>query len=323
MIESPVKVSLIVPIYNVEKYISCCLNSCINQTLYDIEIICVNDGSTDNSLSMLQEFAKIDNRVKIVNKENGGLSSARNAGIKVACGSIIMFLDSDDYLQLNACERVWCEFLEKPTDIVIFGTNIFPINPEPSQWHRNVLWINTKRFYSFTPKVLFKTNGSTPFVWRQAFSRQLISTNDVLFDEDVKYGEDTVFQLKIFPHARNFSFISDQLYNYRWYREGSLMSSLRDEIDNRISNHLEFVENITEYWKQQGWLDSYGSEYLQWLLTFLVPDIKEKEVKKADEHFEKLNNLLVKYDLKKHFRNINALARTFARMLPAYVRKYK
>ncbi len=125
----PVKVSVIVPVYNVEQYLSACLHSCVNQTLYDIEIICVNDGSTDGSLAILQAFAQRDHRVKIIDKPNGGLSSARNAGIDQANGEMIMFLDSDDYLSLNACERVWTETLEAPTDVIIFGTRIFPNSP--------------------------------------------------------------------------------------------------------------------------------------------------------------------------------------------------
>ena len=92
------KVSIIVPIYNVEPYLSSCLASCLNQTLKDIEIICVNDGSTDHSLEIVKEFQKADRRIRIIDKENGGLSSARNAGITAARGEWLVFLDSDDML---------------------------------------------------------------------------------------------------------------------------------------------------------------------------------------------------------------------------------
>lgn len=316
MIGCPVKVSVIVPVYNVEKYLSTCLTSCINQTLYDIEIICVNDGSTDNSLNILKEFAEADNRIIIVDKENGGLSSARNAGIKAACGNIIMFLDSDDYLSLNACERVWVETLQAPTDIIVFGTNIFPLTPEPSNWHRQVLTVTTRRYSQFTPDVLFCETAAKPFVWRQAFAKKLFDEHGLFFNEDVKYGEDMVFQLEMFPHAENFAFISDCLYNYRWYREGSLMSSLRDDIDQRITEHMSFVEIITEYWKNQGWLELYGTDYVEWILSFLVVDIKNKEVQKENEHFERLNEILTKYGLKKHLRKVTPYFRTFVKMLP-------
>ena len=94
----PAKVSLIVPVYNVEKYLGKCLESCRNQTLNDLEIICVDDGSTDSSGRILDEFAAEDSRVIVIHKENGGVSSARNAGLKAANGELIMFLDADDFL---------------------------------------------------------------------------------------------------------------------------------------------------------------------------------------------------------------------------------
>lgn len=121
------KFSIIIPIYNVEDYLSKCLDSVIEQTLMDIEIICVNDGSKDKSLNILQQYSNNDNRIRIISKENGGLSSARNAGLKVAKGDYICFLDSDDYAEPNLCERLYTEILEYKPDIIAFGANIFPL----------------------------------------------------------------------------------------------------------------------------------------------------------------------------------------------------
>ena len=113
------KVSIIIPIYNVENYLRQCLDSAINQTLKDIEIICVNDGSTDTSLQIINEYANKDNRIKIINKTNGGLSSARNAGLKIAQGEFIGFLDSDDYLDLNFYKSLYKRAKETNSDIVV------------------------------------------------------------------------------------------------------------------------------------------------------------------------------------------------------------
>ena len=99
------KISVVIPIYNVEAYLSRCLESVVNQTLLDIEIICVNDGTKDHSVDVVKKYKDIDDRIQLVEKKNGGLASARNAGMKVATGQMILFLDSDDYLALNACER--------------------------------------------------------------------------------------------------------------------------------------------------------------------------------------------------------------------------
>jgi len=308
----PVKISIIVPVYNVEKYLSACLPSCINQTLYDIEIICVNDGSTDSSLQILQEFAKRDNRIKIVNKPNGGLSSARNAGIACSSGSYLMFLDSDDSLALNACERVWCETLEAPTDVVIFGTHIFPTTPRATNWYYHVLTVRTHRRWEFTPDVLFNEPAAKPFVWRHAYSRTFFTEHKLLFDESIKYGEDTVFQMEAFPHGKNYAFISDKLYNYRWYREGSLMQTNHDDMDEKIRKHLFLTRVICDYWKSQGWLDLYGKDFTQWLLEFLVADIRSTQVTQAAEHLQEVNALIQDFALSQHLDNMPAHIATLA-----------
>lgn len=310
----PVKVSVVIPVYNVEKYLSTCLSSCINQTLYDIELVCVNDGSTDNSLQILQEFAKRDNRIKIIDKPNGGLSSARNAGIKNSCGEIIMFLDSDDYLSPHACERIWKETLEAPTDVVVFGTHIFPEKPRATNWHYDVLKIRTHRHYKFSAPVLFNEPGAKPFVWRHAYNRKFFEQYGLEFDERVKYGEDMVFQMEAFPHGKKFAFISDKLYYYRWYREGSLMQSYSSDLDEKIQKHLYFVGLITEYWKNQDWFALYGKEYVQWLLEFIVADVRNPDVQNSAEHLKCLNELLKKYALEQYLddmpRSVKALAKT-------------
>ena len=112
-------VSIIVPVYNVEKYLRECLESIINQTFQDIEIICVNDGSTDNSRKILTEYAQTDSRIKITDKENGGLSSARNAGLKIAQGEFISFIDSDDWVDKTMIEKLYNNIRALNTDISI------------------------------------------------------------------------------------------------------------------------------------------------------------------------------------------------------------
>lgn len=115
------KVSIIVPVYNVENYLSRCLNSLINQTLKDIEIICVNDGSTDGSSAILEEFAQKDSRIRIVNKENGGLSSARNEGLKYVTSDYVGFVDSDDWIEPDTYESALSAVQKTNADIVCWG----------------------------------------------------------------------------------------------------------------------------------------------------------------------------------------------------------
>lgn len=107
------KVSIIIPIYNTEKYIKDCLDSVVNQTLDDIEIICINDGSTDNSLKLINDYAKRDKRIKVINQENKGQGTARNIGIKESKGEYIGFVDFDDYIDLKMYEKLFYESKKK------------------------------------------------------------------------------------------------------------------------------------------------------------------------------------------------------------------
>ena len=296
----PVKVSVIVPIYNVEEYLPKCLDSCINQTLYDIEIICVNDGSTDGSEKILNEYAKIDRRIKIVSKENSGLSSARNVGIHEASGEWIMFLDSDDFLSPTACERVWIESQEATTDIIVFGSNIYPANPTPPTWYSDTLHIKTKRYFGFKPEILFKEPGAKPFVWRQAFSKDFLNRFSLSFDQTVKYGEDIIFQFTAFPLAENVSFISNRLYNYRWQRSGSLMESVDRKSGERIEQHLSLIDRILDYWTRHGITEKYGVYTLDWVLEFIVNELIEDDYEKKSEYAARLRDSIKKYGLERY-----------------------
>lgn len=275
MVGKNTKVSLIVPVYNVDDYLGKCLNSCQAQTLNDLEMIFVDDGSTDNSGAILDEFASIESRAVVIHKENGGLSSARNAGMRIASGEWIMFLDSDDYLAPNACERIWLESIEERTDIIVYGSEYFPKYPEPkhAQWLRNVLYTRTHRFYDFQMSILLYEQGAKPFVWRQAFSTDLLRKNTIEFNEELRFAEDIHFQFITFPCAKNISFIQDTLYFYRVNRSGSLMQKMSDKQREKYNWHLKAVDLIFTDWNETGLISKYGAELLGWALKYAIADL--------------------------------------------------
>ena len=308
-----VKISVIIPVYNVEKYLSLCLTSCINQTLNDVEFICVNDGSTDGSLEILNQFAEQDFRIRVIDKPNGGVSSARNAGLRAARGEYIMFLDSDDYLAPNACERVWIEKLEAPTDIVVFSTEIFPhAYPHPSDWYYWVTNTHMHRYWEFTPHVLFGEPSTRPFLWHQAFRKAILDEHKIEFREDVRHGEDMVFLMQVYPHSKYFCFLPDKLYHYRWHREGSLMWLFAGDFDERIRKHIAFTDIICDYWKKQGWLKKYGKEFVEWLLEFVVSDIHSPETKNPKEHLKAVAKQFKRYGLMELLKDVDNRLHFFA-----------
>lgn len=297
------KISVVIPIYNVQKYLSRCLESVVNQTLMDIEILCVNDGTKDNSIEIVRQYMEYDDRIILINKENGGLSSARNAGLTQASGKYIMFLDSDDFLCENACERLYIEYLETDADIIVFGSHIFPLKPHPTEWLKHVLSPKTKFYKGFEIDALFKQQGATPFVWRNCVKRSFLEETTLTFDETVRFGEDLIFQLCLFPQANSIAFIADKLYNYRWYREGSLMENAGKDFEEKFKLHIGMVQNITKYWNEKGFLNLYGKEYLAWLTEFLLVDLCENNFSDKKGYAKEIYEMLKKYNLleqKKH-----------------------
>ncbi len=313
-----VKISVIIPIYNVENYLYSSLGSCANQTLRDVEFICVNDGSTDRSLEIAREFEKKDDRFIVIDKANSGVSATRNAGLDAASGEFIMFLDADDKLENNACERVWQEVLEAPTDIVIFSSSVFPTYPRPIPWYYSVLCAPTKRYWEFTPEVLFCEPSTRPFLWHQAFRKSILNNNKIRFDEKLALGEDTLFLFSVYPRANYFAFIQDTLHNYRWFREDSAMFKANADQDEKIADNIFVVEKVCMYWYAQGWIRKYPVLFLGWILDFACYTIRDNKTDKTEEHYKRLADIISKYDLKKSIKKLDARLKGLARPIKKY-----
>ncbi|MGI6218196.1 MAG: glycosyltransferase family 2 protein, partial [Coriobacteriales bacterium] len=209
-IELP-KISIVVPVYNVEDYLQECLDSLLNQTYPQIEIICVNDGSTDASGEILSDYAGRDERIVVVEQESRGVAGTRNTGLDNATGDIAMFVDSDDRLMPNACETVAAAFLLYPgTDDVIFGANCF--DGEFTLALHDVLDVHNAVYDEFDSRVLFE-EPSLPFIWKTAYSLDFLNSHRIRFDEDLELGEDLVFQFVALPKTGRTVFLPDKLYD--------------------------------------------------------------------------------------------------------------
>ena len=282
------QVSIVVPVYNVERYLSYCLDTLRAQTLRDIEIICVNDGSTDRSAAIARAHAKLDSRVRVLEKENGGLSSARNAGIEASRGTYIMFVDSDDYLAENACETVLEAFEGSDVDIVTFGAYCVP-EKASNDWLDRVLAPRDKVYAGFSEELLF-AESSRPFAWRTAVRKDFLDENHIRFDENVPFGEDQVFHFDIYPLAHATALISDKLYYYRLSRKDSLMSTFANSSKWRVPKHIEIVDAILTHWQDRGLMDLCPVRLMDWILDFLcydlfrLPEDKQKKCLSALGH---------------------------------------
>lgn len=264
-------VSIVLPVYNVERYLSFCLDSLRAQTLRDIEIICVVDGSTDRSIDVVRMHAAVDSRVRVIERENKGVSSARNTGFDASIGDYVLFVDSDDFLEARACEVFSAAFAENDADVVTFGARCVPSSAS-DPWLERALSPRSAVYKSFDERLLFDEN-SRPFMWRTALRRDFVKRHDIRFDEELSLGEDQVFHFEVYPLSGTTVLLSDKLYNYRASRKDSAMDTLAISPEYRVPRHLEIVKAILRQWQRRGLMGLCPERLMDWILGFLCIDI--------------------------------------------------
>ena len=254
------KVSVIVPIYNVEKYLEKCINSLLSQTLEDIQIILVNDGSKDNSGNIAREYEKNNkNRIIYVEKENGGLSDARNYGLKYATGDFIAFLDSDDYIEKNAYEEMYNKAIEENADYV--ECDFIWEFPNKIRVDKQYPYKNKKEMLSFVRVV----------AWNKLIKRQLIIDNNLEFPKGLRY-EDVEFTYKLIPFVNRFAYVDKPFIHYV-QREDSI-ANVQNE---RTAEIFTVLDNVIEFYKKIHMLDIDTREiiYLKIIRNFTFKEISQ------------------------------------------------
>lgn len=226
-------ISIIVPIYNVEKYLRQCLDSLVNQTLKNIEIICINDGSSDNSEIVLNEYAEKDSRIKIINQKNTGAAAARNAGIYIAIGEYIGFCDPDDYIDLDYYENLYIAAKCNNADIAKgLGKTVF-LNGEISSLGSDLDSIQLNR-----------ANFNTAFT-TAIYKREFLNQNKIDFPNKLVVGEDCVFLAKAVLMANKIELVKDKSYYFYIRRDNSLDSDKLDE--RKIKSNIETTHQIIDF----------------------------------------------------------------------------
>lgn len=262
------RISVLVPVYNVEGYLDACLGSLEDQSLADIDIICVNDGSTDGSRAVLARWQKRDPRVRVIDKPNGGLSSARNAGIDAATTEYVCFLDSDDRFHPNACAEMVRLFDQTGADVLTFGATLCPPNTRDS-WLERVLSPRDAVFEGYDSGLMFH-EASRPFSWRTACRRDFLVEKGIRFEEDVRFGEDQVFDFAIYPRASRTALSSEKLYEYRVAREGSLMARMNADVTAKMLEHVNIVDHILNDWERGGFLGMDDENLIEFIMEFVM-----------------------------------------------------
>lgn len=235
-----IKVSVIIPVYNSEKYLKQCLDSVVNQTLKNIEIIVINDGSTDNSLQIIQKYVNKYSNIKLINKQNEGCYKARNVGLEMATGEYIAFLDSDDYIESKIYEKLYLKAKDSNADIV--SADYYILNDNK---------LKTVKLSS-SLKLLEKTNNSLigaeqiildAIHWSRIFKKQMLVEKNIKFHSDIYMADDAFFHIVTMLNAKKIVYIPDILYTYRISRKGSITTSY----DERNFDCIKVAKKIMDY----------------------------------------------------------------------------
>ncbi len=274
-------ISVIIPVYNVEKYINACLESVRQQTYKNYEVIIVNDGSTDQSSKIIDDYLKkydLNNYI-LLNKENGGICSARNCGLTHASGEWIFFLDSDDWLENNALSTL-VECLEQnPSDLVFGG--IRAVNEKTGE---SEVWDHYPRNFGCIPE---EWNGlhSFEFCWARLYRKAIIDEYNIRFDTRILYAEDNAWQMDYVSKIRSYSCTKTVIYNYRINRSGSMTSKLVYPAMKYYNweHLLSFVNTYREDEIQNAIKTNYTFNRVVWsiLITTVSNEIIEGRYKSA------------------------------------------
>lgn len=297
-----IDISIIVPIYNAEKYLNKCIKSLINQTKKELEFILVNDGSTDSSEEIIKSYK--DKRIKYFKNKNQGIGKTRNFGIKQAKGKYIMFLDSDDYLATNACEELFSKAEKDNLDLVI--NNFYRVEEETEKKVEVIIPEFKNTTLKENKRLLLDVNLAP---WNKLYKSELLKKNKIKFVENLKY-EDAPFVIEVMDKARKVGYLNKYLNYYVIHKNSE--TTVRDE---RIFDIIEIVDKIRNYFsKRKEFTETVDKLSVRILTNYTIqqrvqPD-KEIGMQFIDRAFQYMKENIPDYKDNKYYKNRGFLRRT-------------
>lgn len=271
------KLSIIIPVYNVEKYIDKCLSSCVNQNLtkFDYEIVVVNDGTKDNSLSVVFDYMKMYSFIHLINKENGGLSSARNEGLKHCTGEYVWFIDSDDTIAINSLELIERSIMEFSPDVLFFDI---------TKVDETTAFSSYKKMYSSACEVT-KTgvewlrigDDIWPMAQMYVFKKDFFDNHKLFFKEGILH-EDVEFKFRFMSVAERVTYIPNSIYNYLLRSSGSISSgyNVKRVFDLRdiVLSEIDYIKTFASQYQPSMFYACYRNfeNYIAFVVNNKVPE---------------------------------------------------
>lgn len=292
-------ISIIVPIYNAEKYLNKCIDSLVNQTKKELEFILVNDGSTDLSEDIIKSYK--DKRIKYFKNKNQGIGKTRNFGIDKATGKYLMFLDSDDYLDINACEKLYNKAIKEKSDLVVF--DFYRVEETLKE-----VTINNFKSSALkeNPNLLLDINLGP---CNKLIKRELIDKNNTRFNEELKY-EDTPFVTEIIKNANKISKLNEYLHYYVIHSNSE--TTVRDE---RVFDIIKIIDIIREQYKNEKYMEDVINKLtVRTLTNYTIQQRVQKDIKVGmkfiDEAFSYMKKNIPNYKNNKYYETRGILRRT-------------
>lgn len=287
-----IKFSIIIPVYNVEKFLRESLDSIVAQTFKDFEVICVNDGSTDNSLEILNEYANNDSRIKVISQENQGQGVARNNAIDIAQGEYLLFVDPDDFIEPNTLEVLYNKFQETDVDIIQFDYATCRENGTHKKFKTFKNRLKKYFNYSIKNNKVFNWNEIKNknlekmflVIWDKSYKTSFIKEHNIKFAPN-KVGEDQIFTLKAIFLANKILYVNKSFYNYR-KRFGSALNNLSEDnfcVFENIKLLKDFLVTNNLYEEYKSSFEKYLSTALCWNYANIPPASSEKYLNKCRE----------------------------------------
>ena len=298
-----IKISVIIPVYNVEKYLRQCLDSIINQTLKEIEIICVNDGSTDSSQQILEEYALKDERIKLINQKNIGAGASRKIGLDNAKGDLIAFVDSDDWVELDAFNILYKNAISNNSDVVITNFKLFNENNNKyDNWHGliiedyfdgNIDFFNFNFHYTDIKPLLLNGYTGCTKIYRTEFLR---SYNDFYFPKYISLGEDVPFHVQVLLRASRISFCKQKLYIYRISNNNSSSNtSIKSE---KVFEIFQIIDKVEIILIENKIINEFRYEFFIFQIVHLYHWFEKCDERLKNEFFSLIKKYFMNIDLK-------------------------
>lgn len=295
------KLSIIIPVYNVEKYLPKCLGSILEQPFKDLEVICVNDGSTDDSLDVLQKIKKNDDRVVIIDKKNEGSGIARNIGLSTAQGEYVYFIDSDDWLEDDVLARIIAKADELQTDILVFGgLSYYNGKGQNGAYSKNKL---PKKYFGKVvsakdiKKDIFKFPSTA---WTKLYRRSFLIKNEIKF-QNIRAGQDQLPFFHSMITAERIAILPENIYCYQKNREGSVTSVKKKKSFSPIYVFYGIEEMLEKTGMKEEYRNIFVNKYFSKATSWLGKFDKDLKPQYFEEYSKLLKHVQEKYGLYKNF----------------------